>query len=261
MFQNRFTLRGIRLVWIVLILAATSCVPIKKQIYLQTGTEESDTVFYRLDHTPDYKIQTGNNLYVKVFSVDKEMYEFFNLGFSTSGNVYYDAAVYLNSYSVNDSGYTELPFIGKLYVKGLTLDEVKNAIQERVDQFLKNTMVIVKLVNYNVTVVGEVARPGQIKVYQDHMNLFEAIGLAGDMTTFAKRDEVILVRKSETGSTIHKVNLLEDRLLESEYFYIMPGDVIYVQPVKGKNFAFVSFPYTLVISSISLAIGLFALFK
>ncbi|HPE55652.1 MAG TPA: polysaccharide biosynthesis/export family protein [Bacteroidales bacterium] len=254
---------AVRALWVMamIVLVMASCVPIKKQVYLQT--EESDTTKseYILDNTPSYTLQPGNNLYIKVFSVDDELYDFFNLGFGTAGNIYYDAAVYLNSYSVNDSGKVELPFIGEIFVKDLTLEQAKNKIQQRIDKYLKNTMIIVKLVNYTVTVVGEVQRPGQFKVYQDQISIYEVLALAGDMTTFAKRDDVILVRKTDKGSKIHHLNLLEDKFLESPYFYIMPDDVVYVRPVKGKNFAFSSFPYTLVISSISLAIALFALFK
>ncbi len=246
---------------VTVVLIMTSCVPIKKQIYLQTAEADSTKQDYILDNTPTYTLQPGNNLYIKVFSVDDDLYDFFNLGFGTSGNVYYDAAVYLNSYSVNDSGTVELPFIGKIYVKDLTLEETKKSIQQKIDQYLKNTMIIVKLVNFNVTVVGEVQRPGQFKVYQDRISIYEVLALAGDMTTFAKRDDVILVRKTDKGSKIHHLNLLEDRFLESDYYYVMPDDVVYVRPVKGKNYAFTSFPYTLIISSISLAIALFALFK
>jgi len=151
--------------------------------------------------------------------------------------------------------------LGNVFVKGLNLEQAKTKIQEKVDSYLDGTMIIVKLVNYNVSVIGQVMHPGQYKIYQDHINIFEVLGLAGDLTTFAKRDDIVLVRKTETGSSVHHLNLMSDEILESEYFYILPDDIIYVQPVKGKNFAFETFPYTLVISSISLAIALFALIK
>jgi len=254
---------AVRALWLmgIIVVIMSSCVPMKKQIYLQTAEADSTQTEYILDNTPSYTLQPGNNLYIKVFSVDDELYDFFNLGFGASGNVYYDAAVYLNSYSVTDSGLVELPFIGKIHVEGLTLEQAKIKIQGKIDQYLKNTMIIVKLVNYTVTVVGEVQRPAQFKIYQDRISIYEVLALAGDMTTFAKRDDVILVRKTDKGSKIHHLNLLEDKILESEYFYVMPDDVVYVMPVKGRNFAFTAFPYTLVISSISLAIALFALFK
>ncbi|MEZ5084356.1 MAG: polysaccharide biosynthesis/export family protein [Bacteroidales bacterium] len=253
---------GIKALWTAMILSivASSCVPMKKQIYLQA--EEADsTKSYSQGNSSAYVLQPGNNLYVRIVSVNEEAAEFFNFGYGSSGNIYYDAAVYLNSYSVNDSGYAELPFLGKIYLQGLTLEAAKSKVQKEIDNYLYNTMVILKLVNYNVTVVGEVNKPGQYKIYQDRINIYEIMSLAGDMTTFAKRNEVILVRKTDTGSRIHKLNLLEDNIMESEYFYIMPDDIIYIQPVKGKNFAFSTFPYTLVISSISLAIALFALLK
>ena len=245
----------------VIIFIFSSCVPIKKQIYMQQAEEESHKIEYVNDNMPSYTLQPGNNLYIRVFSIEEEMAEFFNFGMGSGGNIYYDAAVYLNSYSVNEEGIVELPFIGGLYVKDMTLEEAKDVIQKKVNEYLINTMIVVKLVNYNVTVVGEVQRPSQFKVYQDRINIYEILGMAGDMTTYAKRDEVILVRKTEKGSKVHRLNLLSDEILESEFFYMMPDDIVYVQPVKGKNYAFVQFPYTLVISSISLAIAIFALIQ
>ncbi|MCD4695006.1 MAG: polysaccharide biosynthesis/export family protein [Bacteroidales bacterium] len=241
-------------------LIGSSCVPIKKQVYLQAEQTDS-TRKYSLDNTPSYILQPGNNLYVRIVSVNEDAASFFNSGLGQSGNIYYDAAVYLNSYSISDSGYAKLPFLGDVFLKGYTIEEAKILIQKEIDKYLINTMVIVKLVNYTISVVGEVFRPGQFKIYQDRINIFEVLSLAGDMTTFAKREEVVLVRKTETGSQIHRLNLLDENILESEYFYIMPDDIIYVQPVKGRNFAFATFPYTLVISSISLMLALFVLFK
>ncbi|MCB0805587.1 MAG: polysaccharide biosynthesis/export family protein [Bacteroidales bacterium] len=246
----------VKIAFVILVMA--SCVPMKKQIYMQQADAEAKDT-YIVDNTPQYTLQPGNNLYLRVFSIDEEQAQFFNLSASTGGNVYYDAAVYLNSYSVNEEGYVELPFIGELFVKGMSLEEAKDIIQEKVNEYLINTMIIVKLVNYNVTVVGEVNSPAQIKIYQDRINIYEILGMAGDMTTYAKRDEVLLIRKTENGSKVHKLNLLSDEILESEFFYIMPDDIVYVQPVKGKNFAMQQFPYTLVISSISLIIAIFAL--
>ncbi len=252
---------GIQSLWgiIIVLFVLSSCVPMKKQIYLQVEDADSTQSQYVNDNTPSYTLQPGNNLYMQVVSVDREVTAFFNAGMGTSGNIYYDAAVYLNSYSVNDSGFVELPFIGYLDVKGLTLKKAKEKVQQEVDTYVKKTMVVLKLVNYNVSVVGEVKRPGQFKIYQDHITIFEVLSLAGDMTTFAKRGEVILVRKTEKGSKMHKINFLEDKILESEFYYIMPDDIVYVPPVRGRNFAFTAFPYTLVISTISLTIALFAL--
>lgn len=245
----------------ILLSVFASCVPIKKQIYLQ-ATEDSAKAEYTRNIVPDFKLQAGNNLYMRVYSMNEETYSFFNMGYnSQSNNVYYDAGVYLNSYYIEKDGYVDLPFIGKMYVVGLTVEEAKSLVQAEIDKYLKKTTVVVKLVNYNVTLVGEVQKPGQYKIYQDRISIFEVISMAGDLTTFARRDDIVLIRKDGNKSKIYHINMLQAEMLESEFYYIMPDDIIYATPVKGKNFAFASFPYTLVISSISLGLALFAIFK
>ena len=261
--QMRCKYSGLARTWwgvVAVVLAFSSCVPIKKQVYLQYGESEAKQEYpISLDYS--YRLKPGNNLHIKVFGIDTDVNDYFNLGYGAASNFYHDAAIYLNSYSVDDSGKVELPFIGKVRLGGLTLKQAKVIIQEEIDQYLVNTIVIVRLVNYNVTVVGEVARPGQYKIFQDQVNFFEVLGMAGDLTTYAKRDEVVLIRKTENGSKIYNINLLEDNVLESEFYYLMPDDIVYISPVGGKNFAYQAFPYALMISSISLIIGLFALFN
>lgn len=246
--------------FVILLTIFSSCVPIKKQVYLQAAKDTLKTS-YPYKEFNAHKLQTANDLYVRVFSINKDAGEFFNQGYNNSGNIYYDAAIYLNSYNVDDEGYVDLPFIGRIYVRGLTTEEAKDVIQTEIDKYLKSTTVIVKLVNYKVSVVGEVNRPMQYTIYQDRINIFEVLSLAGDLTTYAKRDDIVLVRKQEKDAKIFHINLLEDNVMESEYYYIMPDDIIYVKPVKGKNFAFSAFPYTLVISTISLTLALVAIFK
>jgi polysaccharide export outer membrane protein len=245
----------------ILSLFFSSCVPVKKQIYLQAKGDSIKSQ-YNNPVVTGYKLQPRNSLYIKILSLDDKTYEFFNLGAgTTSGGTFMDASIYLNSYYIDPDGYIDLPFIGKVFLKDLTIEETKTKIQTEIEKYLNKTTVIVRLVNYNVTVVGEVNRPGQYKVYQDKINIFEILGLAGDLKTFAKRSDVILVRKTENKTKIYHIDLLNEDLLESDYYYIMPDDIVYVKPVTSKNFAFETFPYTLVISSISLALAIFALIK
>jgi polysaccharide export outer membrane protein len=245
---------------IFMLFILSSCVPIKKQVYLQIQ-EDSAKSQYINQKLMDYRLRPGNNLHIRIISFEEEVTDYFNMGMSESGNIYYDAAIYLTSYSVNDSGYIEMPFLGKVQVMGLTVNEIKEKIQERIGEYLNKTMVVVKLVNYNVTIVGEVNRPGQYKIYQDNLNIFEVLGMAGDLTTYAKRDDVLLIRKDLKGSKTYRINLLADNLLESPYYFMLPDDIVYVKPVKGRNFAFEAFPYALLISSISLVIALIAIIK
>ena len=263
--KNRllFFVRGI----FVLVVSAyffSSCVPIKRIEYLQQQVEKEDSLrthFTNLDLNV-YKIQPKDNLYITVSSALSRTENFFSSDdIARSSNYYNDAGIYLNSYAVSDSGYVDFPFVGKIYVKGLTVDQAKNLILGVVKDYLNEATVIVKLAIYKVTVLGEVNRPGTVNVYRNRVNIFELLSAAGDMTTFAKRDKVVLIRETETGSTVHQLNLNDISILESEYYYVLPDDVVYVPPVKGKNFAFDSFPYVLILSTITTSLLLINFFK
>ncbi len=229
---------------------------------MQVPEDDSAKQEYLNDRTlMDYHLKPGNNLFVKIMSANQDADDFFNPGVASSGNIYYDAAIYLTSYSVDDEGYVELPFIGKIFAKGKTIEEFSIDVSEVIGEYLKKTMVVIKLVNYNITVVGEVNRAGQYKIYQDKINIFEILGMAGDFTTYAKRDDVVIVRHTEKGSKVHHLDLLSDDILVSEFYYLMPDDIVYVRPLRGKNFAYQMFPYALVISSISLILAIFSISK
>jgi len=236
----------------------------KKIEYMQQEAEKGDSLrsdFTNLDLNI-YKIQSKDNLYITVNSALSQNENFFSSGsVSQSSNYYNDAGIYLNSYAVSDSGYIDFPFVGKIYVKGLTIEQAKDLIHGVVNDYLKEATVIVKLAIYKVTVLGEVNRPGTVNVYRNRVNIFELLSGAGDLTTFAKRDKVMLIRETETGSSIHKLNLNDISILESEYYYILPDDVVYVPPVKGKNFAFDSFPYMLIFSAITTTLLLINFFQ
>jgi polysaccharide export outer membrane protein len=226
----------------------SSCVPIKEQIYLQVPEGDSTSRTYYEQPPFEYKLNAGNNLYVKISSIDDEVNEMY--GKSRQQNIQ-DASLYLMSYAVSDSGFIDIPYIGKIYVKDLTVREAKKRIEEEVNKKLKFATVVVKLVNYNLSVLGEVKRPAMYKIYQERVNVFEALAMAGDMNIGAKRDDVIIIRKTPSGVEYHHVNLLEDKFLQSKYYYLMPGDIVYVQPVKNRNYVFASAPYALILSTIS----------
>lgn len=238
---------------LVLFLAAillSSCVPMKRIRYLQDPKEsETAKADFKKPEAIEYLVHKGDNLYVKVKSLDEKTNFFDKSG--TIDNYYSEPSIYLNSYTVNDSGYVEFPLIGKLMVNNLTIEQVQKKLQEKVNEYIKNTIVIVKLANFRVSMLGEFKNPGKYVVYQDKINIFEAIAMAGDMTDFAKRNKVLLVRQSEKGVKTYRLNLNDYSILESDFYYLMPNDLVYVEPIKGKPFAFNEFPYALILSTIS----------
>lgn len=233
---------------------ATSCIPMKKIKYMQQEVEKGDSArtIFENRKTADFRIQPGDNLYIKVNSALTSNDNMFSIGTDDrSSNYYNDIGIFLNSYRVSDSGFIDFPFVGKVYLKDLTIEQSQELIQAIVDDYLKGTTVIVRLAIFKITMLGEFTRPGEFSVYQNKFNIFDAISNAGDLTPFAKRDKIILIRETKAGTKVVHLNLNDISILESEYYTIMPNDIIYAPPVKGKNFAFREFPYSLVLATIS----------
>lgn len=250
---------------VLLIFLATvflsSCVPMKKIRYLQDEDKKGDikTEFSNKTDTVEYRVHKGDNLYIKVNTLEDKNNYFDDPG--GINNYYTEPAIYLNSYTVNDSGYVEFPLIGKVMVDNLTIEEIQKRLQEKVNEYIKNTVVMVKLANFRVSMLGEFNHPGKYVVYQDKINLFEAIAMAGDMTDFARRNQVLLVRQSEKGVKTKRLNLNDLSLLESDYYFLMPNDMVYVEPLRGKQFAFSEFPYILILTTITTTVLLLDYFQ
>ena len=196
---NLHLLKKTGLLVFLAVILLSSCVPMKKIRYLQDPDQKHDakTEFSNKTDTVEYLVHKGDNLYIKVKTLDDKNNYFDDPG--GYNNYYSESAIYLNSYTVNDSGYVEFPLIGKIFVDNLAIEDIQKELQKKVDEYVKNTVVMVKLANFRISMLGEFNHPGKYVVYQDKINLFEAIALAGDMTDFARRNQVLLVRQSEKG--------------------------------------------------------------
>ncbi len=235
----------------------SSCVTQKQVKYLQKKQKEDTTRIYNNHKTSDYKIQPHDNLYIRIFGLDEKSYLFFNKQSGIAGNEasnQSEIGLYLDSYVVNDSGYIDFPLIGKIFVKDLKVDQAKNMIQSLVNEYLKDVIVTVKMVNFSITVLGEVKQPGNYKIYQDKINIFEAVSLSGDLTEFANRQKVALVRQTKEGSHVIYLNLNSIELLRSEYYYLEPNDILYIAPLGIKRWGTETFPWAIVFGAITTAL-------
>ena len=242
-----------------------SCVPQKKMLLLKNAQMAAEKISkeYVNDRTVDYKLQPGDNLFIRFINIIDERGAA-SLSGDFSGRTTQlssDASIYLQSYTIDEEGCIEMPLTGKIEVKNMTVDQAKEKLQEEVNKFMTQTTLIVKLSNFNLTVLGEVTRPGMYKVYQSQINLFEAIAMAGNVTNFAKNNEVKIIRQTDNGSEIITVDLGEADILASPYYYMKPNDIIYIEPLKIKQWGFTTFPYSTVLSVLSLAATLYVAFK
>jgi polysaccharide biosynthesis/export protein len=243
---------------IIIISSIVSCVSQKKVQLIQERTNKEYTTQFANTKATSYRIQTGDQIYIRVYSTDPKTSKFFQSDFPYLMNSKYQ---YLNTFVVDEFGYITVSFIEKLYVKGLSIPEVQKAIQGQLDQYFKDASVFVKLVNFQVGVLGEVKSPGNFTIEQDQITIFQAIGLAGGITDFGNYKDVKLIRQVQSGSEVYILNLTDNKILESPYYYLLPNDVVYIEPRKTKSWALSQFPYQTVISVITAAILGVALFK
>ena len=250
---------------LVLAIVFASCVPQKKMLYLKDAKMVSENLSqnYVNDRSVNYKLQPGDNLFIRVMNTIDERSAAALMGDNGSGRNYLssDASIYLQSYTLDEEGCIEMPLTGKIELKNLTVDEAKARLQSELDKYVNQTTIIVKLSNFNLTVLGEVTRPGMYKIYQSQINLFEAISMAGNMTNFAKNDKVKIIRQTDNGSEIVTVDMGSADILSSPYYYLKPNDIVYVEPLKIKQWGFTAFPYATVFSIISLIVTAYALFR
>lgn len=253
------------LVAVLFAVAFASCVPQKKMLYLKEAQMAAENISkeYVNDRTVDYKLQPGDNLYIRFINTIDQTSAATLSGESISRTSYMtsEPSIYLQSYTLDEEGCIELPLTGKLLLKNMTVDQAKEKMQTEINKFVNQTTLIVKLSNFNLTVLGEVTRPGMYKVYQSQINLFEAVALAGNMTNFAKNDEVKIIRQTEHGSEIVTVDMGSADILSSPYYYLKPNDILYVEPLKIKQWGFTTFPYSTVFSIVTLGVTLYSIFR
>lgn len=214
-----------------------SCISVKKNIYLQGDMakklKEVDNAFDA--NVSNYILKPFDNLYIRVTSLDSRSSEFLNnqTGFTAMPESSMSSS--LLGYRIDKDGAIEFPFVGRLQVSGLTLDQVRDKIQLAISKYVDQSTVTIKLLNDNITVIGEVNMPGRFLMYDEQLNIFEAISLAGDMNNFANRKRVRIVRRVGDIPQMIVLDTTDDRLLFSQYFYLRPGDIIYVEPRKAKT--------------------------
>lgn len=236
---------------IILVLLLSSCVTRKKTTYLQ----ESDKSIYPLQNvTPfEYKIQPNDNLYIKVITPDPTWSQIYNIlpvtSYSLTTN---EQSADLISYTVYEDGSIDFPYIGAVHVSGFTLREVRQKIDDLLVEYINDGTVIVKLVNNYVSLLGDVSRPGKYPIYKSRLNVFQALAMAGDMDEYSNRKEVQIIRQTLQGSIVETFDLTNKKILESELFYVMPNDIIYSKPMKGKFFRMNAFPYAIIISTVTM---------
>ena len=240
----------------------TACQSYKKVPYLQ----DAEVVLYSTQNEQlyDAKIMPKDLLSITVNTTDPKAATPFNLTVQTPinaalTNISTTTQPTMQQYLVNNKGEIDFPVIGRLEVGGLTKNEAEDLIRERLKPYLKESPIVtVRMSNYKISVLGEVARPGSFTIGNEKVNVLEALAMAGDMTIYGVRDNVKLIREDVNGKReIINLNLNNAEVVTSPYYYLKQNDIIYVTPnkTKAKN-SDIGNSTTLWVSSLSILVSI-----
>jgi len=241
----------------ILIVTLFSCRSSKDLIYLKDAANNEI-----IKGSPtEYLLKPGDILYVSIKSTNPEVNLLFNPESNMESNLGNDSqkyttpsGAYLYGFGVDTAGYIKLPMLGKIKVSDVQLSMVEGVVQKKADEFLNDAIVKVKLLNFKITVTGEVRNPGAYYNYNNSITVIEALALASGNTDFASINKIMVIRLLPNGNKSYLLDLSSKNVYLSEAFYLQPNDYVIVQPDKYKNFQLNSTAYSLLFSSLSILI-------
>jgi len=247
--STRSLTRSLSVLSLLLLIVLGSCVSTEDATYLQKYEESP----YSGEYVPPegYLIKPNDNLYIRVTSLDPNLSLMFNQGGESGAMRGDEASNQLMSYPVELDGTVDVPYVGPVLVAGKTLPEAKRAIATVLEDYLRDASLAVKLVNSYVSVLGEVSEPGRFVIYKERLNVYEALAMAGDVADFGNRYTLSVIRKTNEKSVVKEFDITDRNIIDSEFYYVLPGDVIYVKPMKGRYFAITTAPYMFAFSAIA----------
>lgn len=219
------------------VLIASGCYYNKKLVYLDDKQFSSTRPTLIESKRSAYRLQPSDIIAVQIKGPgESEVTQSFNMNPQQSGSMFASPAnFYMDGYTIDPQGKITLPVIGEVSVKDMTTQEAQETIQRAADKYLTKATVIVKLTSFKVTVLGEVKSPGYYYVFNSQATILEGLGMAGDLTAFGNRENVKLIRQTPGGSEVVMLDLTDADLLKSPYFFMMPGDVLYVAPLRARS--------------------------
>ncbi|NML63657.1 sugar transporter [Hymenobacter sp. RP-2-7] len=243
----------------VFLLLAGSCVPNRNIVYF-SDLKETASYTEEIKNKVTPRIQPDDLLSITVSSLNPESNILFNNGVlqsAGSGGITGTTGRVSDGYLVDKDGAINFPVLGSVILGGLTKEEATEKMVSEIKKTVKNPIVNIRFLNFRITVVGEVNRPSTLTIPSESINIIEALGLAGDLTVYGKRENILIIRESGGKRTAARLDLTSKNILNSQYFYLQQNDVVYVEPVKAKSIqtgnAVVYLPIiTTVISLISL---------
>jgi polysaccharide export outer membrane protein len=209
----------------------------------------------------EYTLRPGDLISIDVKSPDPALVELFNLRNPVNPTGISEQSMYLNSFLINDSGSVNMPEVGLISVQGLTEQQAAEIIKGELSKFLTNVFVMIKVINMQISILGEVARPGAYNVNTGGMSILKALSLAGDMTDYGNRKKVLVIRRMGENVEYGYVDLSKVDSFQNPWYWIRPGDEIYVEPTRLKSVELNTSPARTALLVLTNALVIFRLFN
>lgn len=215
--------------YLFILITLNSCVSKKKIIYLQGQQNQSSN---QVNYEPI--IQNDDLLSITISSVEPELATPFNIDQLQSSGGGSGSNVNKTTYLVDTAGEIDFPVLGKIKVIGLTKTLLKQQLKERLALYLTEPIINIRIVNYKVSVLGEVNKPGTYSLSGDRITLLEVIATAGDLTLFGKRNNILIIRDYLGTKTYNRVDITKADFVNSPFYYLDQNDIVYVEPRKAR---------------------------
>jgi polysaccharide export outer membrane protein len=234
----------------IIVLFSVSCVPTKQLSYFN---DINDLEEPEANPRVQKVIMPFDKLYIKVISIDPQTNQIFNSTDEIRNSGYGSSGIL--GYLVDENGNIYFPFIGNLNVGSLTITQASEKIQKALNDYVSNTSIIVKFIDNQVTVMGEVQRQGVYPFTQDKINIYEAIALGGGLSRYGNRKNIILIRQVGDKILRYKLNLSDSRIASKDYYYILPNDVVIVEPLNSIASSYQNITYSTILTTITTLIA------
>lgn len=215
---------------VLFVLFFSACVPQRNLVYFSDLSELAKDQISSAE--AELKIQKNDRLSISVNSLNPESNALF---IKTTTRTNTEESRSVQSYPVDHQGMVTLPLSGSIKLEGLTIEDAQKLITQSLSQYMKSPIVEVQLLNFKVTVIGEVNQPASFTVNSTQLNLLEALGMAGDMTVYGKRENVLVIREINGMRSMVRLNLNKKDVFQSPYFHLKQNDIVYVEPDKSKE--------------------------
>lgn len=216
----------------------TSCIPVKDLVYLQKKDASKEDPITMVESKP-YRLQTHDVLSINIKASDPKFVSIFNPTSNNSSSSQSESALYFDGFTVDDHGNIRIPVLGEMNVMGFTLEEVRMNVEKQLlaEYFNDDAsiFVVVKLAGFRYTINGEVGSTGTKTLFQEKVNIMEAVANAGDITTTGDRKSVTIIRQTPNGTEMKDLDLTDIKVMNSPYYFLQPNDYIYVKPLKQKT--------------------------